>query len=145
MILNGDINSPLGGGTQGYGIGIHPRNSDSTDAIGRSLGSDFQVLYPRHNGVINAGETHNLSVDHIGPDISVFLDGNLYMSATDPAPLQGGSIYVRFFGPGTVDDIQDSRGARAFNRNQRAHRDRIPRRLHQVSALSPEGGVSTSF
>lgn len=106
LILNGDITNPLGGGNQGYAITIHPKNSDSTDAITKFDGSSLRLLHPRRNGVILAGETHTLKVEHHGPSIKAYLDNSLYMQGVDAgSPLVGGSIYIRLFSSGTIDNI----------------------------------------
>jgi hypothetical protein len=102
------LTSPLGVGDEyAYGVGIHPKGSDSKDGIGKRLIDDGLTLAGPQDGVIGANEVHRLLIEHIGSHINVYLDDSLYMHGVDPGPrLEGGFVFIRLFGSGTIDNIR---------------------------------------
>jgi hypothetical protein len=95
----GGINQP----NMGYSASVNPSGSDNPLA--------FLVRYPgaiildSTPNTIGASETHRLKVDRIGSTIDVFLDGTLIMSGDD-STFFGGSIFMRLFNGGVVDNIR---------------------------------------
>lgn len=105
--FNAVVDDPVFRGPQGYWVRIHPQGSDSNDGILKLQDGDGEHLVLLSGGVIRANEANSIRVDHVGSSISVFLNDSLYMSTTDTNnALTGGSVFVRFFGPGTIDNIR---------------------------------------
>lgn len=105
--FNSVVDDPVLRGPQGYWVRIHPQGSDSNDGILKIRDGVSEHLVLNTGGIIRANEANSIRVDHIGSSINVFLNSSLYMSTTDTNnTLAGGSVHVRFFGPGTIDNIR---------------------------------------
>ena len=89
----------------GYKIAVHPTDSDnSADVLARVDSGTGTVLDSHLDDQFVVGSENHLRLERFGNSLNVFLNGSLYLSATD-STYQNGSIGFRLFGDGVIDNI----------------------------------------